>query len=205
MKSPIPWNSPSVQDLIVHPSETVFAAGIRNHHVSNTAYPIAHGRTMSPYLVRDQKGKESSVEKSWEGVDEMGLYVHIPFCEKRCAFCEYTVVDPATVESTEDRYFDLLEKEFSLYAERIRTKEKRLVGFDIGGGTPSAAKTENILKVVELAKKYFNLGEDVVISIETTPKIAANSPGKIRAYYEMGIRRISMGVQTISPKVLELV
>lgn len=67
------------------------------------------------------------------------------------------------------------------------------------------AKTSNIERVLDLAKKYFLFSEDVIISIETTPKIAANEPEKIKAFYDMGIRRISMGVQTISPKVLELV
>lgn len=62
----------------------------------------------------------------------MGLYVHIPFCEKRCAFCEYTVVDPETIAASEDMYFDLLEKEFAIYAELIDTRAKKLVGFDIG-------------------------------------------------------------------------
>lgn len=199
------WNSPSAADTAPRLPQTVFDAGVAAHHVANTAYPIAHGKTMREYRSESPFKTEALVAESWEGVREMGLYVHIPFCEKRCAFCEYAVVDPATVEASEDRYFDLLEKEFELYSERIGTESKRLVGFDIGGGTPSLAKSENVRRVVELAKKHFILPDDVAISIETTPKIAAETPEKIRAFYEMGIRRISMGVQTISPKVLELV
>jgi oxygen-independent coproporphyrinogen-3 oxidase len=80
-----------------------------------------------------------------------------------------------------------------------------LIGFDIGGGTPSAAKTQNIARVAEAARECFHLPEMVTISIETTPKIAATQPEKIGAYYEMGIRRISMGVQTINPRLLEAV
>jgi oxygen-independent coproporphyrinogen-3 oxidase len=138
-------------------------------------------------------------------VERLGLYVHIPFCEARCGFCEYTVVDPATNASSEALYFDLLLKEFALYREAIQTPAKTLVGFDIGGGTPSAASTANIARVVQAAHRHFNLPEEVVISIETTPKIAAQHPEKIQAYYLMGIRRISMGVQSINPRLLEAV
>ena len=199
------WNAPSLADTKQYSPRSVFEAGIRNHHIANTAYPIAHGKTMSEYRIAEQREQQELVVSSWEGIEEMGLYVHIPFCEQRCAFCEYTVVDPTTIADSEAHYFDLLEKEFELYAKLINTKSKKLVGFDIGGGTPSLAHTENIQKVVNLAKKYFNLSDDVLISIETTPKIAASQPEKIKALYDMGIRRISMGVQTISPRVLELV
>ena len=100
-------------------------------------------------------------------------------------------------------YFDLLLREFDLYRQALGSQSKTLIGFDIGGGTPSAAKTDNIARVVEAARQGFNLPETVTISIETTPKIAASQPDKMRAYQAMGIRRISMGVQTINPRLLE--
>jgi oxygen-independent coproporphyrinogen-3 oxidase len=56
--------------------------------------------------------------------------------------------------------------------------------------------------VVEAARSHFNLPDSVTISIETTPRIAARQPEKLRAYYAMGIRRISMGVQTVNPRLL---
>lgn len=199
------WNSPSTQDSLVHDPESVFSAGMVHHHIANTAYPLAYTKTIRDYRVKDEAAAKELLVKSWEDVSEMGLYVHIPFCEKRCAFCEYAVVDPETIATSEDRYFDLLEKEVELYAELLDTKKKKLVGFDIGGGTPSVAKNENIARVVALARKHFQLSSDVVISIETTPKIAANEPEKMKAYYDMGIRRVSMGVQTVHPRVLELV
>jgi oxygen-independent coproporphyrinogen-3 oxidase len=140
---------------------------------------------------------------AWEGIERLGLYVHIPFCEARCRFCEYTVVDPATLSESEDLYFDLLLGEFDLYRQAIQSTSKNLIGFDIGGGTPSVAKTENIARVLEAARESFNLPETVTISIETTPKIAAHQPEKMHAYHDLGIRRISMGVQTINPRLLQ--
>jgi oxygen-independent coproporphyrinogen-3 oxidase len=127
------------------------------------------------------------------------LYVHLPFCHTRCQFCEYTVVDPKIGKSddTHKVYVDALLGEFRLYDEVISTKDKTLVGFDIGGGTPSAVDVKYIEQILEAANKHFKFSTDSMeISIETTPKIAANEPDKIKAYYKMGIRRISMGVQT---------
>ncbi len=198
------WHPTTSLDLL-HPDPAhVFQAGLVQHHIANTAYPIAHQTTMQSYrLPRSQIQHIAS--QAWSSIDRLGLYVHIPFCEVRCAFCEYTVVDPAFFRDSEDQYFDLLLREFELYDRSLQTASKTLIGFDIGGGTPSIARSTNIARLVQAARDHFILPEDVVISIETTPKIAAQQPEKLRSYYEMGIRRISMGIQTISPHLLEQV
>lgn len=198
------WRTPSQEDCSHFNPQIIFEAGLTLHHLANTAYPIGHITTMRPYKI-GRLAVQHTAPLAWQEVDRLGLYVHIPFCEARCGFCEYTVVDPATNAGSEQPYFDLLLKEFALYREAIQTPAKTLVGFDIGGGTPSAASAANIARVVQAAHRYFILPEEVVISIETTPKIAAQQPDKIRAYYAMGIRRISMGVQTINPRLLEAV
>ena len=182
----------------------VFAAGLKLHHLANTAYPIGHLTTMRPYRVPNSQA-QALAPLAWQEVERLGLYAHIPFCEKRCGYCEYCVVDPATLPTDEDLYFDLLLGEFELYRQAADTAGKTLVGFDIGGGTPTAAKTANLARLVQAARRGFHLPEEVAISIETTPKIAALEPEKIQALYGMGIRRISMGVQTVSPRLLQAI
>ncbi len=182
----------------------VFSAGLANHHIANTAYPIGHTVTMRPYRVSRSQAQTLAAQ-AWRDIDRLGLYVHIPFCQTRCRYCEYCVVPPEEFAASEDEYFDLLLKEFEMYRQAVGTESKTLIGFDIGGGTPSAPKAGNIQRVVEAARRGFHLPERVTISIETTPKIAALEPEKLRAFYGMGIRRISMGVQTISPRLLEAV
>jgi oxygen-independent coproporphyrinogen-3 oxidase len=196
------FNTPAPLDQAAFDPLAVFNAGLQNHAIANTAYPIGHLTTMRPYRVPRSK-VQAFAPQAWEGIDRLGLYVHIPFCEKRCAFCEYTVIDPASNAENEDLYFTLLLRELERYRQAIGTQSKTLIGFDIGGGTPSAAKTEHIAQIVEAARQSFHLPESVTISIETTPKIAASQPEKMRAYYDMGIRRISMGVQTINARLLE--
>jgi oxygen-independent coproporphyrinogen-3 oxidase len=196
------WNIASPADQAQYDPADVFAAGLALHHIANTAYPIAHITTMRPYRLPHSQ-VQAAAPLAWQGVDRLGLYVHIPFCEARCGFCEYTVVDPAANADSEDLYFDLLHREFELYRQALDTSTKTLIGFDIGGGTPSVAKTANIARVVADARRCFHLPESVAISIETTPKIAAQQPEKIQAYYHLGIRRISMGVQTINARLLQ--
>jgi oxygen-independent coproporphyrinogen-3 oxidase len=156
---------------------------------------------MRPYRVPNPQVQELAAQ-AWQEVDRLGLYVHIPFCESRCKYCEYCVVEPEVFHASQDEYFDLLLREFELYHQAAGTDAKTLVGFDLGGGTPSAAEERNIARLVEAARHSFILPDSVTISIETTPRIAARQPGKLQAYYAMGIRRISMGVQTVNPRLL---
>ncbi len=188
-------------DQVRHHPERIFQAGLALHHIANTAYPIGHLTTMRPYRVTSPEAQRMA-PLAWHGSPRLGLYVHIPFCEQRCNYCEYCVVDPLQIASHEETYFDALEQEFILYRRALGDSARELNGFDIGGGTPSAAKTRNIARLLDSARRCFDLPESVRISIETTPKIAALQPEKIRAYYYLGIRRISMGIQTIHPRLL---
>jgi oxygen-independent coproporphyrinogen-3 oxidase len=199
MKKRLRWNIPTPADRRALPPEQVFRAGLRNHHIANTAYPIHHTTTMRAYRV--PKGEvEPLIRAAWRNVDRLSLYVHVPFCKARCKYCEYCVVGPEE-RGAEDVYFNALLREFELYRERLGTTGKMLVGFDIGGGTPAFVKSEHIRRVVETARESFRLKPGLVISIETTPIIADREPEKMRAYKEMGIDRISMGVQTTHLKL----
>lgn len=194
------WAQPQAADLPAHEPAVVFAAGERNHHISNTAYPIAHQTTFWPYRIsRENHG--DTVAKAFSHLDETCLYSHIPFCETRCYFCEYTVVGKKELNGTET-YMAALDQEVRLYAEKLGPRIIR--GFDIGGGTPSFPDAPLIARHIETVKQYFDFAPDAEISIETTPKIASLEPDKIAAYKNMGIDRISMGVQVTQPDLLKV-
>jgi hypothetical protein len=145
------WNTPSPLDTIQFEPSRIFAAGLAQHQISNTAYPIGHLTTMRSYKVpRSQVQQFAS--QAWTEIDRLGLYVHVPFCEARCGFCEYTVIDPQTNAENEALYFDLLLREFERYRQALETDTKTLIGFDIGGGTPSAPDERQIGRVVEAAR-----------------------------------------------------
>ena len=196
------WHTAVAADTQSHPPEAVFAAGLRNHHIANTAYPIAHGTTWGPYRV-PQDRHEAVVRAAWDGISDFCLYAHIPFCETRCAFCEYTVVSHDQKQGM-IAYMDALLREFDLYGEIVGGQGRLVHGFDIGGGTPSFVPAEQIARLVEAARARYAFAHGADISIETTPKIAAAEPDKIAAYRRMGIDRISMGIQVTQPDLLKV-
>lgn len=195
------WVQPCSADRQIFSPEEVFAAGEKHHHISNTAYPIAHRRTWGPYRVADRGRHRALVKAAFPGEDPICLYAHIPFCEKRCSFCEYTVVNREESKQTL-AYMQRLERELEFYAELLGPR--RIAGFDIGGGTPSFVPAGQIDSLVKLARQRFDFAPDMRISIETTPRIAAEEADKIRAYRQMGIERISMGIQVIQPDLLRI-
>jgi len=186
--------APSPADQRRYPPEQVYAAGMRHHHIANTAYPIHHQTTVRPYRVPHAEVKEVT-RRAWEQTERLGLYVHVPFCASRCRYCEYTVIDDNSA-GAQRAYLDALLREFALYRALLDTKHKTLIGFDIGGGTPAYVSAEAIRQIIEAARKSFHFSPGMAISIETTPAIAEREPAKLDAYIEMGIERISMGVQS---------
>jgi oxygen-independent coproporphyrinogen-3 oxidase len=196
------WRAPDASDRERFEPEALFEAGLSNHHVSTTAYPIAHDKTWRPYRV--ERGETSKVAtNAWREIDELGLYFHIPFCETRCSFCEYTVTKRSE-HSGVDAYMDALESELELWEDAIDLRGKSIAGLDIGGGTPSFVPAERIERLVGLVRKRLRFQDDADVSIETTPSIAAAEPDKIEAYRRAGIDRISMGIQVVEPDLLRV-
>ncbi len=196
------WAPPNLADQAICAPANCFAAGELNHHISSTAYPIAHQTTWAPYRIRRQDHRQVLTE-AFQGIDDLCLYAHIPFCEVRCSFCEYTVVGKGQLSQTQP-YMDRLHRELALYRELLDTPSRRLRGFDIGGGTPAFVDAEMIADLVADVTESFLLAPDYGISIETTPRIAAADPSKLHAYQRAGIDRISMGIQVIQPDLLRL-
>lgn len=177
---------------------TIFDRGIKFHHYCNTAYPL-RPNSLAQYEVKDSEKTYEVVKNNIEAQKELCLYVHIPFCQARCKFCEYVVMDQPSKKDPEI-YVEYLLKEIEMYRELI--KDKPIVGYDLGGGTPSYLSIENLIMITDSIKK-FNLEDGMYLSIETTPVIAASDYEKIKAIKDLGYNRISMGFQTVSEKLLE--
>ena len=116
-----------------------------------------------------------------------GVYFHIPFCVKKCAYCDfYSVSDTAS----EKAYFEAMGKELEAY----RGKNIAVDSVFIGGGTPSVAGENEIAKLLEQAREIFSFAPDTEITIELNPKTFDEH--KLLVYREAGINRISMGLQS---------
>lgn len=179
--------------------QEIFERGIKFHHYCNTAYPL-RPTSLKQYELEDTDEIYKVVKENIESLEEICLYVHIPFCQARCKFCEYVVLNEKPSEEIQNKYVSYLLKEIEMYRKII--KEKPVVGFDLGGGTPSFISIENLKLITDSINK-FNLKDNIYLSVETTPVIAANDFEKIKAIKKLGYNRISMGFQTVSEKLLE--
>lgn len=130
--------------------------------------------------------------------DRVGLYAHVPFCEQKCTYCDYEIVPLTTHADTVDRYVDALCSELRAVVAALPAT---VTGFDIGGGTPGVLSVDQVARIIG-AVDGVRRAHDFEISIETTPTLAAQDPAKWRAIHALGVRRVSMGVQTDEATVL---
>ena len=127
---------------------------------------------------------------------ELSLYIHIPFCVKKCAYCDFLSF-PAE-DSIKEQYIDRLCWEIIKEAERY--KDRSVISVFFGGGTPSVLGAEQIERIMELIGSSFNITAGAEISIEINPGTADKD--KFAIYKRAGISRISIGCQSLNDKEL---
>ena len=126
-----------------------------------------------------------------------GLYVHIPFCQTKCPYCDFNTY--ARIEDLIPRYVDALQTEISLWGALLHHPPLESVFF--GGGTPSYLPTDRIVAILEAIRGAFGVSVDAEISLEANP--GDLSPAKLSALRRVGVNRLSIGVQSLDDKLLE--
>ena len=129
--------------------------------------------------------------------DGIGLYIHLPFCVRKCAycdFCSFAGVDGSVISE----YADALASEILSYRER---------GFKVdtvffGGGTPSLLSPEDFLKIMRAVRESFLLSDEAEITLEANPKTLDRK--KIESFVSSGVNRISLGLQSIHENELKI-
>lgn len=128
----------------------------------------------------------------------LSLYVHIPFCASKCAYCSFVSV----VGNPQDkkRYFSDLLAELS-YESKLYKNEYVVSSIYIGGGTPSCLDHYYIRDLLSSIYKNFSVRNAAEVTIEVNPNSCDKS--KIREYILSGINRFSIGLQSTNPKILK--
>lgn len=127
-------------------------------------------------------------------MNKVGAYIHIPFCERKCYYCDFAAFPG--LESWIKPYVDNLIKEIRLYRDRL---DVEIDSIYIGGGTPSYIDPIYIEKIVnEIYKFNTDIKE---FTIEANPK--SLDIDKLKIYKDLGINRISLGVQSFDDEVLK--
>lgn len=120
-----------------------------------------------------------------------GLYIHIPFCKSKCPYCDFNSY--ANIFDLAEDYTNAVIREMSEYPKcKIGT-------IYFGGGTPSAINPQYIVKILEAAKKHFDILPDAEITMEANPGTLEN----VNVYKEAGVNRISLGVQSFNDNLLK--
>lgn len=130
---------------------------------------------------------------------ELGIYVHIPFCKQKCYYCDF--VSYANKCEQVEEYINSIKKEISSYD----FSKYNVTTIYIGGGTPSYIDSKQIKSILELIKAKLKKNkkkfEDIEITIEVNPGTVTRE--KLQDYKEMGINRISIGLQTTNDTLLK--
>lgn len=130
--------------------------------------------------------------------EELSLYIHIPFCVRKCGYCDFLSA-PAD-EKARDRYVQALLMEIERY-RGTETADRKIKTLYIGGGTPSILSVNQLDCIIQKIKCTFNFYDDIEASMEMNPGTASKE--KCRALYQMGINRLSIGLQSTNDKELK--
>lgn len=131
---------------------------------------------------------------------EIGLYLHIPFCDHICGYCDFFTVYRKTSSSVYERFTNALIREIELRADENWGKQK-IKTIYFGGGTPSILKTSQLGKILKTISTKFDTSTLAECSIEINP--GTTTLEDLLAYQQMGINRASFGVQAFQDDVLK--
>lgn len=121
------------------------------------------------------------------------LYIHIPFCEKRCVYCDFYTV--AGSKSRIPDYISALKKEIALRAAETFWQRQRFVTIFFGGGTPSLLSPQEIAEILDAAFSSFNFEKKLEVTLEANPGTITGE--QLAKYRSVGINRLSLGVQSL--------
>lgn len=123
---------------------------------------------------------------------DLSIYIHIPFCVRKCLYCDFLSFPIGLGQDKMRDYVNLLQREMIASVEKY--KEYRVLSIFWGGGTPSLLPSEEVCRIMETLREHYRIAKDAEITIEMNPETAVEE--KLRDYITCGINRISIGLQS---------
>lgn len=125
------------------------------------------------------------------------LYIHLPFCRRRCAYCDFAI--SISGPDLQDRYLDALLGEL-LFVSRSLPSAEPLETVHLGGGTPSLLGPSRLARLMEAVAAGFSLADGCEVTLEANPEEV--SPAATREWARLGVTRASLGIQSLSDPTL---
>ena len=132
---------------------------------------------------------------------ELGIYIHIPFCKRKCNYCDF--ISFQDKDNCIIKYVECLKEEINKTIKLSNYKEYTVKTIYIGGGTPSYIDSKFIVEIVNEIKEKFNVDKNAEITIEINP--GAVNEKKLYDYYNVGINRLSIGLQSDNDELLKTI
>lgn len=129
---------------------------------------------------------------------EIGIYIHIPFCIRKCHYCSFNSVN--NQQELIEPYVSSLLKEIEVRSRDIKQYKAKSVY--IGGGTPTILKPAHLNMILDNCRRHFNLQDNIEITIEANPKTVDNN--KLIELGRAGFNRMSIGIQSFNDNELKL-
>lgn len=127
---------------------------------------------------------------------DLSIYIHIPFCDHKCIYCDfYSIIN----FDNKDRYIETIQKEISHYKSYNEGREVKSIFF--GGGTPSILDPDDIQLILESIHSAFAVNENAEVTFESNPGTV--DAGKLKEFKNLGINRLSVGVQSFNEEELK--
>jgi oxygen-independent coproporphyrinogen-3 oxidase len=143
----------------------------------------------------------AAIERSPRPGNPLGMYVHIPFCRKRCHFCYfkvYTDKDSAAIR----HYIDAVLREFALYAKKPFVGGRKPNFIYFGGGTPSYLSADQLRHLTDGMKALLSWDEAEEVTFECEPGTLTDH--KLKTIRDLGVTRLSLGVENFDDHILEI-
>jgi oxygen-independent coproporphyrinogen-3 oxidase len=132
---------------------------------------------------------------------QAGIYIHIPFCERKCTYCNFNTTD--FFEALAERYVGAVAGEIAYWGELLAKPSNQRARVDtiyFGGGTPSIVEADQLATLVSSCRAAFDVDSDAEVTIEINP--ASFSKTKVDRWLKAGINRASVGVQSFIDREL---
>ncbi len=128
----------------------------------------------------------------------IGLYIHIPFCYSKCPYCDFFSIVTDDKMLVKD-YLKALKKEIEIYSQKIY--RQRISSLYLGGGTPTLLSGHQIVEILELCFRHFDMEKVIEITVESNP--ATFEMEKARILRQSGVNRLSLGAQSFNDRMLK--
>ncbi len=136
-------------------------------------------------------------------MSSIGIYIHVPFCKRKCAYCDFFSV--CSLKAA-DGFTSAVLKDM----ERFRKKEIKADSLYLGGGTPTELGRQRLCAIIERARDIFDIDRSAEITVETNPQTAGDEPSSenetlelYKDLYNAGVNRLSIGMQSSNDRELE--